>query len=117
MHLCKQQGGAGDKISFVIHAGASKDGSKTPGWDILGHIGTCWDMLGGQLGEQQGGRERSLNGSFLWARAMAGWVRRGRPALPACEMDVWRPNVPDNALLSRISAFYLLIAMQFQSME
>ena len=106
MHLCKQQGGAGDKISFVIH----KDGSKTPGWDILG----------GQLGEQQGGRERSLNGSFLWARAMAGWVRRGRPALPAlpaCEMDVWRPNVPDNALLSRISAFYLLIAMQFQSME
>ena len=107
MHLCKQQGGAGDKISFVIHAGASKDGSKTPGWDILG----------GQLGEQQGGRERSLNGSFLWARAMAGWVWRGRPALPACEMDVWRPNVPDNALLSRISAFYLLIAMQFQSME
>ena len=109
MHLCKQQGGAGDKISFVIHAGreGSKDGSKTPGWDILGE----------QLGEQQGGRERSLNGSFLWARAMAGWVRRGRPALPACEMDVWRPNVPDNALLSRISAFYLLIAMQYQSME
>ena len=109
MHLCKQQGGAGDKISFVIHAGreGSKDGCKTPGWDILG----------GQLGEQQGGRERSLNGSFLWARAMAGCVRRGRPALPACEMDVWRPNVPDNALLSRISTFYLLIAMQFQSME
>ena len=109
MHLCKQQGGAGDKISFVIHAGreGGKDGSKTPGWDILG----------GQLGEHQGGRERSLNGSFLWARAMAGWVRRGRPALPACEMDVWRPNVPDNALLSRISAFYLLIAMQFQLME
>ena len=109
MHLCKQQGGAGDKISFVIHAGreGSKDGSKTPGWDILG----------GQLCEQQGGTERSLNGSFLWARAMAGWVRRGRPALPACEMDVWRPNVPDNALLSRIFAFYLLIAMQFQSME
>ena len=112
MHLCKQQGGAGDKVSFVIHAGreGSKDGSKTPGWDILG----------GQLGEQQGGRERSLNGSFLWARAMAGRVRRVRPALPAlpaCEMDVWRPNVPDNALLSRISTFYLLIAMQFQSME
>ena len=85
----------------------SKDGSKTPGWDILV----------GQLGEQQRGRERSLNGSFLWARAMAGWVKRGRPALPACEMDVWRPNVPDNALLSRIFAFYLLIAMQFQSME
>ena len=111
MHLCKQQaeqGGAGDKISFVIHAGreGSKDGSKTPG-----------GILGGQLSEYQGGRERSLNGSFLWARAMAGWVRRGRPALPACEMDVWRPNVPDNALLSRISAFYLLIAMQFQSME
>ena len=78
------------------------------------HLG---GILGGQLSEYQGGRERSLNGSFLWARAMAGWVRRGRPALPACEMDVWRPNVPDNALLSRIFAFYLLIAMQFQSME
>ena len=63
------------------------------------HLG---GILGGQLGEQQGGRERSLKGSFLWARAMAGWVRRGRPALPACEMDVWRPNVPDNALLPRV---------------
>ena len=101
---------AGRAIKLVSSSTPAERGAKM----VPRHLG---GILGGQLSEYQGGRERSLNGSFLWARAMAGWVRRGRPALPACEMDVWRPNVPDNALLSRISAFYLLIAMQFQSME
>ena len=101
---------AGRAIKLVSSSTPAERGAKM----VPKHLG---GILVGQLGEQQRGRERRLNGSFLWARAMAGWVRRGRPALPACEMDVWRPNVPDNALLSRIFAFYLLIAMQFQSME